>query len=146
MPENIFSHRKWFEQIANETHPERELSQSEIRRLASTLNMTLSEYERRKQLRSEPTPPKLRKQISDLHKALRKLKLAFPDPKANSLRNYLDRPWRRLRRSSGCASQLTPHSVGVLLDTGERRHRSLSLGRAPRRNDQLCFAGLGMDG
>jgi hypothetical protein len=107
------------QQIVSETQANRELSHPEIGKLASMLNLTLSEYERRSRLRSEPTPQKLRKQVSDLHKALRKLKLAFPDPEANSLRNYLIDLGEFYAETKGPHPNLSPHYVLVSLDTGQ---------------------------
>jgi hypothetical protein len=77
----------------------------------------LSEYEHRSRLRSEPTPQKLRKQISDLHKALRTLKLAFPDPKTNSLRNYLIELGESYAATKGPHPNLSPHTLLVSLET-----------------------------
>ena len=119
MPKNLHLSEDMVQQIVSETQAKRELSRPEIRTLASMLNQTLSEYEHRSRLRSEPTPPKLRKQISDLHKALRKLKLAFPDPEANSLRNYLIELGEFYAETKGPHPNLSPHSVLVSLDTGQ---------------------------
>lgn len=119
MSENLHLTEEMVQQIVKETQAKRELLQSEIRRLASILNLTLTEFERRSRLRSEPTPRKLRKQIGDLHKALRKLKLAFPDPEANSLRNYLIDLGESYAATKGPHPNLRPHSVLVSLETGQ---------------------------
>jgi hypothetical protein len=78
VPESLHLSLEMVQQIVGETHPEREFSQSEIIRLASMLNLALSDYEWREEYRSEPTFGQLRKQITDLHRALRNLKLALP--------------------------------------------------------------------
>ena len=41
MPENLHLSQEMAQEIVREAHPERELSQSEIQRLASSLNQTL---------------------------------------------------------------------------------------------------------
>ena len=118
MPENLHLSQEMVQQIVRETHPERELSQSEIFRLASMLNTALSEHEWREEYRSEPTFGQLRKQISDLHKALRNLKLALPAPEQRSLRNYLIDLGEAYAPPKGHPN-LDPHTVSGLLPTGE---------------------------
>ena len=119
VPENLRLSEEIIQQIVKETHLDRGLSQSEIRRLASMLNMTFSEYERRKEIRSEPTSGQLRTQISALHKALKGLKFALPSPEQISLHNYLIHLGEAYAATYGPHPNLAPHSVGGLLDTGE---------------------------
>jgi hypothetical protein len=119
VPENLHLSQEMVQQIVRETHPDRALSQFEIQRLASSLNQALWDYERRKQLLSEPTAQQLRKQIGALHKALRQLKLALPAPEQNSLRNYLIHLGVAYAEPRGGHPNLAPHSVGGLLETGE---------------------------
>ena len=89
VPENIPLSHEIIHQIVKETHPDREWSEFEIKRLTSDLNQTLFRYADSNKLLCEPTPQQLRKQISVLRKALRGLKLVFPPREQNSLRNYL---------------------------------------------------------
>jgi hypothetical protein len=113
VPQNLDLSQEMVQEIVRKTHPGRALSQFKIERLASRLNLALSNYERRKQLLSEPTPLQLRKQISALHKALRQLKLALPAPEQNSLRNYLIHLGEEYAEPRGGHLNLRPHYVGV---------------------------------
>jgi hypothetical protein len=116
VPESLHLSQEMVQQIVRETHPKRELSPSEIIRLASMLNLALSDYEWREEYRSEPTFGQLRKQISDLHNALRKLKCLLPAPEQKSLRNYLIHLGEEYALTKGHPN-LDPHTVSDWLPT-----------------------------
>ena len=120
MPKNLHLSQEMVQQIVRETRAERELSQSEIKRLASMLNLTLSEYLNGEERRcSEPTSSQLSEQINKLHQVLKRLKLALPSLEQISLRYYLIHLGEAYAATQGQHPNLAPHSVGGLLDTGE---------------------------
>ena len=119
MPENLHLSREMVQQIVSETQAKREPSQPEIRRLASSLNLVLSEYEGLEKLYSEPTSQQLRAQINALVNALTRLKKKLPAPEQTSLRNYLIHLGESYASTEGQHPNLTPHSVGGVLETGE---------------------------
>jgi transcriptional regulator with XRE-family HTH domain len=100
------------EQIVRETRAQRELSQLEIERLASMLNLTLSEYLNAEERYSEPTSSQLSEQINKLHQALKRLKLALPTPEQISLRYYLIHLGEAYAASQGQHPNLAPHHIG----------------------------------
>lgn len=123
VPKNQLLSLEMVQQIVSETRAKRELSQPEIGRLTWTLNLTLSEYERRKELSSELTFQQLCAQVGALRKALRKavkkLKLALPCAEQTSLRNYLiDLGETYAARRKGHPN-LDPHTVSGLLSIDE---------------------------
>jgi len=107
------------QQIVTKTRAERELSQSEIKRLASMLKLTLSEYLNAKERYSEPTSSQLSEQINKLRQALKRLKRALPPPEQISFRYYLIRLGEAYAKTHGQHPNLAPHSLGGLLDNGE---------------------------
>jgi hypothetical protein len=119
VPENLHLSQETVQQIVEETRAERESSQQEIRTLAGILNLTLSEYEYRKALNSEPTSQQLSEQINILREALKELKFALPSPEQISLRYYLIHLGEAYAAIRGPHPNLAPHSLGGVLDTGE---------------------------
>jgi hypothetical protein len=90
VPKYQYLSQEMVQQIVNETKAKRELSQLEIAKLASRLNLFLGLHERGKQTSSEPTFLQLRAQIKKLHNALNVLKSALlPATEQVSLRKHL---------------------------------------------------------
>jgi len=119
VPENPHLSLEMVQQIVTKTRADRELSQSEIKRLASMLNLTLSEYLNAKERYSEPTSSQLSEQINKLRQALKRLKRALPPPEQISFRYYLIRLGEAYAKTHGQHPNLAPHSLGGLLDNGE---------------------------
>jgi hypothetical protein len=117
--ENLHLTEEMVQQIVKETQAKRELLQSEIRRLASMLNLTLSEYVQSEELYSEPTYLQLSTQINKLRNALKELKLALPSPEQISLRYYLTHLGEAYAATRGPHPNLEPHEVGGVLESGE---------------------------
>jgi hypothetical protein len=123
-------------QIVNETHPHKEFSELEISRLTSNLNQTLSQYAEDNKLLCEPTAQQLRKQISAMHKALRRLKLVFPPSEQRSLRNYLIHLGEDYAMARGAHPNLEPRYVGGSLDNGDTWETILHY-HSDKRLDQM---------
>jgi hypothetical protein len=123
VPGNLHLSLEMVQQIVGETHPNREWSRLEIERLTRALNISLSEHQHRKQLLSEPTPVKLRRQIRALRKELRnalsELKLALSTSEQNSLRNYLIHLGEDYAHDRSGHPNLAPHYASGVLETGE---------------------------
>jgi hypothetical protein len=119
VPENSRLSEEMVREIAREAYPERELSQFEINRLQSRLNLTLSNYQYSQELYLEPTFRQLREQANKLYKSLERVKDALPPSGQDSLRNYLIHLGEAYAASKGPHPNLPPHFIGGLLDSGE---------------------------
>jgi hypothetical protein len=87
------------------------LSDKEIGRLTSWLNMALSEYGGRLEEYSEPTLIQLRKRVYAIHAALKRLKAVLPSAEERSLDNYLIYLGEEYARTRGPHPNLEPHEV-----------------------------------
>lgn len=102
-------------QILRDTDPSRQFPDLKIQILTSKLNEALSDHERRQQETSEPTAQQLRRQVDALHTALKRVKLALPDPQQRSLLNYLSAIGEHYAEKHGPHPNLQPLTAGGIL-------------------------------
>jgi hypothetical protein len=141
VPKNLPLSQEMVQQIVRETRAKRELSLSEIKRLALMLNLTLSEYLNGEELYSEPTSSQLSEQINKLREALEGLKRALPAPDQISLRYYLIHLGEIYAETRRPHPNLTPHSLGGLLDTG-KEVSAIDYYRSDERLDEMISSVL----